>query len=93
LSNIATLWYFPVTHSFCLILQKFIQHSDLNQSGDVSLAEFIYYVREHEKKLNLVFANFDSDRDGRIKVDEIVVAFRDLGVSISQAEALQLLKR
>jgi len=29
--------------------KKFIQHSDLNQSGDVSLAEFIYYVREHEK--------------------------------------------
>jgi len=73
--------------------KKFIQHSDLNQSGDISLAEFIYYVREHEKKLNLVFADFDSDRDGRIKVDEIVVAFRDLGISISHAEALQLLKR
>lgn len=50
-------------------------------------------MREHEKKLNLVFADFDSDRDGRIKVDEIVVAFRDLGISISHAEALQLLKR
>ena len=75
------------------MLQKFIQHSDLNQSGDVSLAEFIYYVREHEKKLNLVFVNMDTDRDGRIKVNEIVAAFRDLGIAITNEEALQLLKR
>nr|SVE73982.1 EOG090X0MQF [Daphnia atkinsoni] len=72
---------------------KFIQQSDLNQSGDVSLAEFIYYVREHEKKLQLLFTNLDTDKDGRIKVNELITAFRDLGVAISLQEAAQLLKR
>ena len=76
-----------------LLLQKFIQSSDLNQSGDVTLAEFIHYVREHEKKLQLVFASLDTDKDGRIKVHELIVAFRDLGVSITATEAQQLLKR
>ena len=74
-------------------MQKFIQSSDLNQSGDVTLAEFIHYVREHEKKLQLVFASLDTDKDGRIKVHELIVAFRDLGVSITATEAQQLLKR
>nr|SVE89680.1 EOG090X0MQF [Daphnia sinensis]SVE90307.1 EOG090X0MQF [Daphnia sinensis]SVE92187.1 EOG090X0MQF [Daphnia sinensis] len=72
---------------------KFIQQSDLNQSGDVSLAEFIYYVREHEKKLQLLFTNLDTDKDGRIKVNELITAFRDLGVAISRQEAAQLIDK
>ena len=76
-----------------LALQKFIQQSDLNQSGDVTLAEFIHYVREHEKKLLISFSNLDTDRDGRIKVNELVGAFRDLGVAISHKEAARLMKR
>jgi solute carrier family 25 phosphate transporter 23/24/25/41 len=59
----------------------------------VSLAEFIYYVSEHEKKLLLLFSNLDTDKDGRIKVNELITAFRDLGVAISRQEAAQLLKR
>lgn len=77
---------------FCCV-QKFIQQSDQNQSGDVNLAEFINYVREHEKKLRLVFANIDSDRDGRIKVNEIIGAFKELGITIQRQEAVNLLKR
>nr|SVE77400.1 EOG090X0MQF [Daphnia lumholtzi]SVE78657.1 EOG090X0MQF [Daphnia lumholtzi]SVE79288.1 EOG090X0MQF [Daphnia lumholtzi] len=72
---------------------KFIQQSDLNQSGDVSLAEFIYYVREHEKKLQLLFTNLDTDKDGRIKVNELITAFRDLGIAISRQEAAQLIDK
>ena len=59
----------------------------------MTLAEFIYYVREHEKKLKLVFSNLDTDKDGRIKTNEIVTAFRDLGIAITQKEASKLLKR
>ena len=59
----------------------------------MSLAEFIYYVSEHEKKLLLLFSNLDTDMDGRIKVNELITAFRDLGVAISRQEAAQLLKR
>ena len=59
----------------------------------MSLAEFIYYVSEHEKKLLLLFSNLDTDKDDRIKVNELITAFRDLGVAISRQEAAQLLKR
>lgn len=65
----------------------------MNASGDVTFAEFIHYVTEHEKKLRLLFTNLDTDRDGRIKANELVSAFRDLGIAISKKEALQLLKR
>lgn len=59
----------------------------------MTLAEFAYYVSEHEKKLQLLFTNLDTDKDGRIKVNELIAAFRDLGVAISRKEAAQLLKR
>lgn len=81
------------SNQFPFTLQEFIQHSDLNASGDVTLAEFIHYITEHEKKLRLLFTNLDTDRDGRIKVNELISAFRDLGIAISKNEAIQLLRR
>lgn len=38
--------------------------SDSNKSGDISLAEFIHYVIEHEKKLRLQFSHLDKNKDG-----------------------------
>ncbi|KAK3923386.1 Calcium-binding mitochondrial carrier protein SCaMC-1-B, partial [Frankliniella fusca] len=72
--------------------QKFIEHSDANKSGDVCLSEFIEYVREHEKHLRLSFTHIDKNRDGKIDQDELVRAFKDLGVEIDNKEALKLLK-
>jgi solute carrier family 25 (mitochondrial phosphate transporter), member 23/24/25/41 len=46
------------------MFQKFIEQSDQNKSGDISLAEFIHYVREHEKKLHLQFHSLDVNKDG-----------------------------
>lgn len=46
------------------ILQKFLAHTDQNQSGDISLAEFIHYLKEHEKNLKLVFSHLDKNKDG-----------------------------
>lgn len=45
-------------------MQKFLEHSDKTQSGDVGLAEFVHYVREHEKNLRLQFSHLDKNRDG-----------------------------
>lgn len=59
----------------------------------MTLAEFIHYVKEHEKRLKLVFTSLDTDRNGLIKVNEIVDAFKDLGIAVSKHEALKLLKR
>ncbi|XP_059477924.1 mitochondrial adenyl nucleotide antiporter SLC25A23 isoform X2 [Neocloeon triangulifer] len=73
--------------------QKFIEQSDQNKSGDVSLAEFIHYVREHEKKLHLQFHSLDVNKDGKIDMDEMVVAFKQLGIEINRDEAKNLLQR
>ena len=40
--------------------------SDQTKSGDISLAEFIHYVREHEKNLRLQFTDLDKNKDGKI---------------------------
>lgn len=48
-----------------LFLQKFLERSDKNKSGDISLAEFIHYVKEHEKHLRLGFSHIDKNRDGK----------------------------
>lgn len=73
--------------------KKFIEHSDANKSGDVCLSEFIEYVREHEKHLRLSFSHIDKNKDGKIDQDELVRAFKDLGVDIEHREALKLLQR
>ena len=57
--------YFKFVDFILLCFQKFIEQSDLNKSGDVSLAEFIEYVREHEKSLRLSFTNIDKNKDGK----------------------------
>lgn len=44
--------------------QKFLERSDQNKSGDISIAEFIHYVKEHEKNLRLQFSDLDKNKDG-----------------------------
>lgn len=46
--------------------QKFLKQSDHNHSGDVALNEFINYVREHEKNLQLQFSHLDRNNDGKL---------------------------
>lgn len=52
-------------------IQTFLQQSDKTDSGDVGLAEFIHYVREHEKNLRLQFSHLDKNRDGMMAHDPI----------------------
>lgn len=58
--------YFDKTRLF--YFQKFIQESDKTDSGAVSLADFIHYVREHEKNLKLHFSHLDKNRDGKFLI-------------------------
>jgi solute carrier family 25 phosphate transporter 23/24/25/41 len=51
---------------YYFILQKFLEKSDSNKSGDISLAEFIHYVKEHEKNLRLSFSHIDKNKDGKL---------------------------
>lgn len=43
-----------------------MQQSDKDQSGNVGFAEFLHYVREHEKNLCLQFSHLDKNRDGKL---------------------------
>lgn len=55
------MYYYSWKFSF----QKFIEHSDQNKSGDISIGEFIHYVKEHEKNLRLQFSHLDKNKDGK----------------------------
>ncbi|KRF84284.1 mitochondrial adenyl nucleotide antiporter SLC25A23 isoform X2 [Drosophila virilis] len=67
--------------------------SDKNQSGNVGFAEFLHYVREHEKNLCLQFSHLDKNRDGKVDLEELISAFKDLGLDIDIDEARKLLSR
>ncbi|KAL1491164.1 hypothetical protein ABEB36_011804 [Hypothenemus hampei] len=71
--------------------ERFMENT--TSGGDLSLADFIYYVREHEKNLRLHFANLDKNRDGKIDLEELVRAFHDLGIPLERGEATNLLQR
>ncbi|XP_058054095.1 mitochondrial adenyl nucleotide antiporter SLC25A25 isoform X2 [Anopheles bellator] len=76
-----------------LFFQRFLKQSDQTQSGDVGLAEFIHYVREHEKNLRLQFTHLDKNRDGMVDLEELITAFKELGIDMDRHEAAKLLKR
>ncbi|ETN60978.1 hypothetical protein AND_007379 [Anopheles darlingi] len=76
-----------------LFFQRFLKQSDQTQSGDVGLAEFIHYVREHEKNLRLQFTHLDKNRDGKVDLEELITAFKELGIDMDRHEAAKLLKR
>lgn len=50
---------------FCFTSKKFLELSDATKSGSITLAEFIHYVKEHEKSLRLSFSNIDKNKDGK----------------------------
>lgn len=72
--------------------EKFLENTK-SSSGELSLADFIYYVREHEKNLRLHFSNLDKNRDGKIDLAELIKAFSDLGIPLERGEARNLLQR
>nr|XP_027221891.1 calcium-binding mitochondrial carrier protein SCaMC-3-like [Penaeus vannamei] len=53
-----------------------IQRADVNESNDLTLAEFVNYVQEHEKRLLLVFHTLDANSDGRVDERELKSSFR-----------------
>lgn len=49
--------------NYNLVFQKFLAKTG-KDPGDVTLSEFIHYVREHEKNLRLQFSHLDKNKDG-----------------------------
>ncbi|XP_033197537.1 calcium-binding mitochondrial carrier protein SCaMC-2 isoform X1 [Bombus vosnesenskii] len=73
--------------------EQFLASSDSTKSGDITLAEFIHYVREHEKNLRLQFSHLDKNKDGKIDLEELIKAFEELGIKMDYNEAKKLLQR
>ncbi|MEE6505653.1 hypothetical protein FKM82_005605 [Ascaphus truei] len=72
--------------------QKIVKAGDKDLDGQLDFEEFVHYLRDHEKKLRLVFKSLDKKNDGRIDAQEIMQSLRDLGVNISEQQAENVLK-
>ncbi|XP_034402238.1 calcium-binding mitochondrial carrier protein SCaMC-2-B isoform X3 [Cyclopterus lumpus] len=72
--------------------QKIVKAGDKDLDGQLDFKEFVHYLRDHEKKLRLVFKSLDKKNDGRIDSQEIMQSLRDLGVNISEEQAEKILK-
>ncbi|XP_039620276.1 calcium-binding mitochondrial carrier protein SCaMC-2-B isoform X5 [Polypterus senegalus] len=72
--------------------QKIVKAGDKDLDGQLDFEEFVHYLRDHEKKLRLVFKSLDKKNDGHIDSQEIMQSLRDLGVHISEQQAEKILK-
>ncbi|XP_058632174.1 calcium-binding mitochondrial carrier protein SCaMC-2-B isoform X4 [Onychostoma macrolepis] len=72
--------------------KKIVKAGDKDLDGQLDFEEFVHYLRDHEKKLRLVFKSLDKKNDGRIDSQEIMQSLRDLGVHISEEQAEKILK-
>lgn len=84
------LKHFHLSHQYA---ERFLRQTDTENRGHVNLAEFIHYIREHEKNLLLHFTHLDKDGDGNVNLEDLISGFKELGIEIDADEALQLLKR
>ncbi|CAL9682513.1 unnamed protein product [Knipowitschia caucasica] len=73
-------------------LMKIVKAGDKDLDGQLDFYEFVHYLRDHEKKLRLVFKSLDKKNDGHIDSQEIMQSLSDLGVHISDEQADQILK-
>jgi len=46
--------------------------ADKDRSASISFAEFVEYMREHERKLKLAFSDLDRNNDGKAVVAAFV---------------------
>lgn len=48
-----------------LSFQKIVKAGDKDLDGQLDFEEFVHYLRDHEKKLRLVFKSLDKKNDGK----------------------------
>lgn len=70
-----------------------LSRADKDASAEISFAEFVAYMHEHERKLKLAFSDLDRNKDGKIEPVEVKEALVNLGVNIDLAEAEKLTRR
>jgi len=70
-----------------------LSRADTDASAEISFAEFVEYMHEHERKLKLAFSDLDRNKDGTIDPSEVKEAMLRLGLSIDISEAEKLTQR
>lgn len=71
--------------------QEILRTIDTNHDGQLDLTEFTEYLRQHEKKLKLMFNSLDRNHDGQIDASEIQQALLNLGITINLQQAEKIL--
>lgn len=63
----AVFLIFVPTVLFCtfVLFQKIVKAGDKDLDGQLDFEEFVHYLRDHEKKLRLVFKSLDKKNDGK----------------------------
>ncbi|PWA24061.1 hypothetical protein CCH79_00019116 [Gambusia affinis] len=84
---------------------RVVTAGDKDLDGQLDFQEFVQYLRDHEKKLRLVFKSLDRKNDGetgrpdrnrvtgRIDSQEIMQSLRDLGIHLTEEQAEEILRR
>ncbi|XP_060711295.1 mitochondrial adenyl nucleotide antiporter SLC25A24-like [Hemiscyllium ocellatum] len=72
--------------------KEILRAGDTNHDGQLDLAEFIEYLRQHEKKLKLMFKSLDQNNDGQIDAYEVQHTLSTLGITITLKQAERILQ-
>ncbi|XP_032419453.1 calcium-binding mitochondrial carrier protein SCaMC-3-like isoform X1 [Xiphophorus hellerii] len=72
-------------------LQKIVETGDTNQDGVLDFEEFVEYLHNHEKQLQVMFHHVDRNKDGWIDVEEIQDCLHTIGVNVSPEDATRIL--
>ncbi len=59
----------------------------------LNFAEFVTYMLEHEKRLELIFKSIDQDKDNKISYKELNEYFEKVAVKISEKESKNLVEK
>ncbi len=59
----------------------------------LNFAEFVTYMLEHEKRLELIFKVIDQDKDNKISYKELNEYFEKVDVKISEKESKNLVEK
>ncbi|KAH7678453.1 putative calcium-binding mitochondrial carrier F55A11.4, partial [Aphelenchoides avenae] len=64
--------------------------SKSNGAPVISFADFLIYVIEHKKRLELLFRDLDRNQDGYVDVKEIENCCNELGIPLTDERAVSL---
>ncbi|EYC35193.1 hypothetical protein Y032_1120g3632 [Ancylostoma ceylanicum] len=67
-----------------------ISHGD---DGNINFGDFVKYVVEHEKRLEVIFQDLDKNNDGLIDVREIKLFCNELGIPLDDRKARDILHK